>query len=281
MSLFLHQLRLEIVKLFARKRTWIGFGAFFVLEFLILLLLQRDGPKRFYGKFIAMGGGILDDYYRGLTLAFLVLAYAVLLLGALALALVGGDIVAKEVEDGTMRMTLCRPISRLRVLTLKYLTGIFYCGVLALFIGVSAFLTGLAWRGIGGLLALAPEHNLLVLWPQRDGLIRYFCGLPLLGVSLCSITSLAFLFSCCNAKPAAATILTLSFFLISFILGLMPQFGDYKPWFITFRMSTWAQIFQPEIPWMKMLEDYLYLFGFNATLFVLGCTIFCRRDFKS
>ena len=139
--LFFRQLRLEIIKLFARKRTWIGFGAFFMLEIVMLFLLQRDGPKRFYGKFIGMAGGLLDEYYRGLTLAFLVLAYSVLLLGALALALVGGDIVAKEVEDGTMRMTLCRPISRLRVLAVKYVTALFYCGVLAVFIGLSAYLT--------------------------------------------------------------------------------------------------------------------------------------------
>jgi ABC-2 type transport system permease protein len=279
--LFLRQLCLEIIKLFARKRTWIGFGAFFTLEIVMLFLLQRDGPKRFYGKFIGMAGGLFDEYYRGLTLAFLVLAYSVLLLGALALSLVGGDIVAKEVEDGTMRMTLCRPVSRLRVLAVKYLTALFYCGVLAIFIGLSAYLTGLAWRGAGGLLALAPEHNLQALWPEREGTIRYLCGLPLLGISLCSIVSLAFLFSCCNAKPAAALALTMTFFTISFILNLMPQFAEYKPYFITHRMSTWAQIFQQEIPWMKMLEDYLYLFGFNATMFIVGSAIFCRRDFKS
>ena len=43
----------------------------------------------------------------------------VLLIGTLFVALVAGDIVAKEVEDGTLRVLPCQPISRLRVLTVK------------------------------------------------------------------------------------------------------------------------------------------------------------------
>ena len=37
------------------------------------------------------------------------------LLGGLFLALVSGDVVSKEVEDGTMRMMLCLPASRWRI----------------------------------------------------------------------------------------------------------------------------------------------------------------------
>ena len=46
MSLFFLQLRGELWKLFARKRTYIGFGAFFVLEGVILILFQLPKVQR-------------------------------------------------------------------------------------------------------------------------------------------------------------------------------------------------------------------------------------------
>jgi ABC-2 type transport system permease protein len=111
--------------------------------------------------------------------------------------------------------------------------------------------------------------------------VRYFSVLPFFALSLCSIVSLAFMFSCCNMKPAAATVVTMTVFLVDRILYFWPQFVSYKPWFMTTHMVTWVNIFRSPVPWEKMAEDYLYLFGLNATFFLVGYTIFLRRDFKS
>ena len=61
----------------------------------------------------------------------------------------------------------------------------------------------------------------------------------------------------------------------------MPQFASYKPWFMTTHMVTWVNILRSPVPWERMAEDYLYLFGLNATFILVGCTIFLRRDLKS
>src|SRR2546430_2156688 len=106
--LFLRQFRGELLKMFARKRTWIGFGAFCGLELIIITLLQTRSVQRGFREFLEHNGAVFEEYFGGLTLAFDVMALTVVLLGALYLALVAGDIVGKEVEDGTMRMTLCR-----------------------------------------------------------------------------------------------------------------------------------------------------------------------------
>ena len=280
-SLFLRQFRIELLKMFARKRTWIGFGAFFGLEVIILALLQTKSVQRGFRDFLEHNGAVFEEYFGGLTLAFDVMALTVVLLGALYLALVAGDIVSKEVEDGTMRMTLCRPVGRGRVLVVKYLSALVYCFVLVAFIGISAFLTGLAWRGVGGLCAIVPEERLFSLFPANEGLVRYFGSLPLFALSLCTIVSLAFLFSCCNVKPAAASVTTLTIFLVDRILYFWPQFAPYKKVFMTTHMVTWVNFFRTPVPWAAMAEDYLILLGLNATFFITGCAVFLRRDFKS
>ncbi len=283
--LFLRQFRAELLKMFARKRTWMGFGAFFVLELIILLKLQTSEAERFFQRdFTRNTGGmelIFGDYFRGLTMAFMVMGLTMFLLGSVFLALVGGDVVSKEVEDGTMRMTLCRPVSRFRVLLVKYLSCVVYTLVLVVFIGVTALLTGMAWRGVGGLFAYVPEERLLVLFTQTEGLIRFGSALLFLTASLLTITTLGFMFSCFNAKPAAATVITLTLFLADRILSFMPQFESYKHWFMTTHMATWTNIFRDPIPWERIAGDYLYLFGLNATFLIVGYAVFSRRDFKS
>jgi ABC-2 type transport system permease protein len=285
MSLFFRQFSAELQKMFARKRTWMGFAAFFALEVVLLILFRTKGAESLLQRdFNRNAGGmglLFDDYFRGLTMAFLIMAWTVVLLGSIFLALVGGDVVSKEVEDGTMRMTLCRPVSRLRVLLVKYLACVVYTMALVAFIGGTALLTGYAWRGLGGLFAFVPEEKLLILFPQSEGIARYCLALVFFTSSLLTITTLGFMFSCFNAKPAAATISTLTIFLSDRILSLIPAFENYRHWLMATHMTTWTNIFRDPIPWDRIVLDYLYLFGLDATFLIIGIAVFSRRDFKS
>jgi ABC-2 type transport system permease protein len=285
MSLFLRQFSAELHKMFARKRTWMGFAAFFALEVVLLILFRTKGAtfliQRDFDRNAGGLGLMFEDYFRGLTMAFMIMAWTVVLLGSIYLALVAGDVVSKEVEDGTMRMTLCRPVSRFRVLLVKYLACVVYTITLVVFIGGTALLTGIAWKGLGGLFAFVPEEKLLILFPQSEGLVRYALSLVLFSGSLLTITTLAFLFSCFNAKPAAATVMTMTIFLSDRILSFIPAFENYRHWLMSTHMTTWTNAFRESIPWERVVSDYLYLFGLNGTFLMLGFAVFARRDFKS
>lgn len=281
MTLFLAQLRAEMLKMFARKRTYIGFGAFVFVEVLVLMLWQLPGGQRWMRRMIEHNGGLFEQYFSGLTLALIMVAMTVILLGGLYLSLVGGDVVAKEVEDGTMRMTLSRPVSRVRVLSVKYCATAIYTFALIFFIGLTALAAATLVRGNGGLFIVIPEEKLLALFDFRPGLLRYLAGLPFYAVSLMSISTFAFMLSCANMKPAAATITALTIFFIDWICHLMPYFETYRPWMMTTHMSSWLNVFRSPIPWEKMAEDYAYLLAIDATLFIVGLAIFQRRDFKS
>ena len=281
MSLFLLQLRGELWKLFARKRTYLGFGVFLAVETLILVLWQLPGGQRWMRRMIEQSGGAFDTYFSGLTVAVIMLTMTVFLLGGLYLALVGGDVVAKEVEDGTMRMTLCRPVSRRRVLLVKYTTCVLYTFALVIFIGLSALAAATLVRGSGGLFLMIPEQRLVAFFEFGPGLVRYLAALPCLALSLLTITSFSFLLSCANMKPAAATISAITLFFVDYIFHLVPYFETYRPWMMTTHMGTWVNVFRNPWPWPQMLEDYGILLGLDATFFVIGAIIFSARDFKS
>src|SRR5439155_21877322 len=133
--------------------------------------------------------------------ALFILMWTTFLLGALYLALVAGDVVSKEIEDGTLRMILCRPVSRGRIIALKFIACSIYTAALFAFIGLTALLAGLVYKGFGGLFVFAPVEKVFALYEFREGMIRYLAAIPLIALSLMSITSLGFMFSCLKMKP--------------------------------------------------------------------------------
>ena len=281
MRLFLAQFRGELFKLFARKRTYIGFGAFLGVEMLMLFLLNLARVRQGIARVIEAAGYPAEAYLSGLTLAFLILLSSVFLLGSLYLALVAGDVVGKEVEDGTLRMMLCRPVSRTRILALKLGAVLVYSLVLTWFVASTALVVGLLHSGAGGLFVFAPMEKVFALYDFAPGLVRYTLGVVFLSLSLLTIPAIGFFLSCLDMKPAAAAIGTLSFLFMDSILRNIPFFESLKPWFVTSHMSAWVRIFECQIPWERMAEDYAWLLALNATLVVLAHAVFQQRDFKS
>ncbi|HEX4083349.1 MAG TPA: ABC transporter permease [Chthoniobacteraceae bacterium] len=278
--LFLTQFRFELLKMFARKRTYIGFAAFLVMEIFVLFMLSLPKPQAHMRHLIEQNGYAFGDYYSGTTVAMMMLLWTTTLLGSLYLALVAGDLMAKEVEDGTMRMLLCRPVSRVRVALLKYFSAVVYTFALIGFIGLTALLAGLIYRGYGGLFVFAPEQGIFALIEPARGIRLYLAAIPLLALSMTTISSIGFFFSCFNMKPAAASIVTLSVIFLDFIFRGIPYFESLHPYFITTHLSTWMHIYESYPPWWRMTKDYCYLCGLDITCLIAGAAIFLRRDLK-
>src|SRR5271169_2603463 len=138
MSMFYHHLRNELWKLFGKKRTYIGFGAFVLAQNAMLLTFRFSHWRNHMERLLEGNGYLAEGYISALTVAMIMLMPQILLLMPLYASLVGGDLVAKEAEDGTLRMILSRPISRFRLLFVKWLAGIIFSAVLTLALGVIA-----------------------------------------------------------------------------------------------------------------------------------------------
>src|SRR5215467_13893081 len=122
--MFFHQLRNELWKLFGKKRTYIGFCMFLCAQLLILGLFRYSNAQHFLVNNIRRAGLDPDQYLSALTVASFTAAVLALSLIPIFVSLVGGDLVSKEAEDGTLRMILSRPISRIRLLFIKWLAGV-------------------------------------------------------------------------------------------------------------------------------------------------------------
>ena len=116
-------------------------------------------------------------------------------------------------------------------------------------------------------------------WHQ--GMLRLAFAAVLIGLSMITLSSVGFMFSCFRMKPAAATIMALSILFVDLVLQEFPFFQPYQEWFITWRMAAWVYSLENILPWAKLVHSYAFLAGLNATLFVVGWLSFQLRDFKT
>jgi ABC-2 type transport system permease protein len=177
-------------------------------------------------------------------------------------------------------MILARPISRVRLLFVKWSAGIIFAVVLVLMLGLTAL--GFAsllfpWKGM---FVFVPGQAFSVL-SAHEGLVRFIFSHLFLAVNASVMVSVAFMFSCFNMKPAAATILALSFLFVSMVMENIPFFDRYENWFITHHFKCWLLIFHDPAPWAQICQSEIILFAVSLTAFVIGAMAFQVRDIKS
>jgi ABC-2 type transport system permease protein len=273
-------LRNELWKLFGKKRTYIGFAVLLLAQNIILVLFRFGRASRVMERLLDGNGYDFQPFYSSLTFATGMAFPLAYFLIPIYTALVGGDLVAKEVEDGTLRMVLSRPITRVQLLVAKWLAGMVFAALLILSLGAFGLLFSSLWFPWGGMFAFVPGE-LFCVFDSSTGWWRYLGAHAIMVSKACTLISLGFMFSCFNVKPAAATALALSFVFACATVDNIPYFADLKPWLITHHLNVWVHVFEGRIPWWKVGESLSVLAGYSLTFLVVGCAVFQVRDFKA
>jgi ABC-2 type transport system permease protein len=274
-------LRYEILKTYRKWRTYIGFIAIAVLVPVVQIALKLEG------------GGMLRRMTRDLTQDFLLVgnlfnAYFVtyFIMNSLwvhvpfLITLVAGDQLAGEATGGTFRLILIRPVSRTRILLVKYATTLFYVCTLIfslalLSIGLGAFLFGL-----GDL--LVPGRTLTVL-PHTEMLWRMALAFGLATLSMWCVASLAFLFSSLVENAIGPIIGTMAVIIVFIIISNLPiaLFESIRPYLFTTYFTVWQKAFEQPIPWETILAHAAILVGFCIGFYAVTWYIFVRKDVLS
>ena len=278
--MYLRFLSNELWKLFGKKRTYMGFAVFVLAQNAMLFAFHFSKWEVQVQRLLESNGHVGSEFISALTVSVVMLIPQALLLMPLFTTLVGGDIVAKEVEDGTMRMILSRPVTRLELLAAKWTAGAVFCVLLAFALGASALVFALCWFPWKGMFVFVPDFVFGVL-DSKTGFELYLGSQILCAVNAVTMFSLAFMFSCLNVKPAAATIIALSFLFFSLVMHELPFFGDYQHWFLPHHFRNWILTYSQPTPWPRIAESLFILFGYNASTFIIGSAVFQSRDFKS
>ena len=153
-------IRVELVKMLRRPRTWVTITLLNLLPTLVAVLLAVTdvGPQPGQGP--AFLSAVLTD---GRLFPLAALAIVLPLLMPVAVAVVAGDAVAGEAQAGTLRYLLTRPVGRTRLLVAKLVS------VLA-FVLLSVVVVAAVGYVVGRLLLGGGDANTLVTGISGAGL---------------------------------------------------------------------------------------------------------------
>jgi ABC-2 type transport system permease protein len=251
------------------------------VQTVMMLLFKYTRAHNGFERMLTSNGYLASEFISALTVSLVMLIPQITLLMPLYATLVGGDFVAKESEDGTLRMILSRPISRIRLLLVKWSAGMIFATALVLMLGLIALGFARILFPWSGMFVIQPGQAVFAVFSPGEGLARFAFSHLFLAVNASAILSVAFMFSCFNMKPAAATILGLSYLFMNMVLQHIPFFEDYQNWFITHHFDCWRLVFQTPIPWSQIIQSEIILAAMSATAFFIGSIAFQVRDFKS
>ena len=178
----------------------------------------------------------------------------IILLMPLYAILVGGDLVAKEsrgrhVADDSVAADFPRPVAAGEVGCRNHVRG----GA-----GAGAGVTALGFAGCcfpGKACSSLRRAWRSVSCHAGEGLGALCLRALFLVVNASAILSVAFMFSCFNMKPAAATIVALSYLFVNLVMESIPFFDRFDNWFITHHFRCWLLVFQNPVPWAQILQS--------------------------
>ena len=239
-------LKLELFKIFRRPRTFIAF----VVITLIILLIQvamKFGGREYIGL---MMSGMNETFevptvqiLNGYLICFIILNLLLIHVPILV-ALVAGDAIAGEANMGTLRLVVSKPLSRTKLLIIKFIASSIYTLLLLLWVAVlSLFLSMLLFGTNDLFVAREFESNIIA---ANDVLWRYLAAFGFAAISLICVAALAFMFSVFADNSIGPIVATVCVIIVFTILTQMqvPLYDEtIKPWLFTTHMLGWKGFF--------------------------------------
>lgn len=272
--------RLELSRIFRQRGTYAGPVILALMLGLMTWGLWKYAPQqrlgRRFGQDMVVGGKLLT----GLSPARHVMEPALLILVPMLVAAVAGGLVAGEARSGVLRTWLCRPLSRLTLITAKQLAAWAHAVGLTLFLGLLALLLGHLFFGRGDLVDFHSGDGLVVL-DERLGLIRLGLAYGLAALLMCGIASLALLGSVLFENPLVAAAATIAFLPVATIIGSIEYFSFLKPYLLTTYMDYWSHAFKATVTVGDFLPGLYCVAGYCLIPYLIGMIVFWRKDIRS
>ncbi|MEJ5351166.1 MAG: ABC transporter permease [Melioribacteraceae bacterium] len=272
---------IELLKIYKKWRTYIGFIAIGILIPIIQLALYstKDQYIRVLTRGLQDSFIFIGNLFNGYLIAYLILSSLFIHIPFL-IVLVGGDAFASEATAGTYRMLLIRPVSRLEVIISKYIAGIIYVVSLIVWLVLLSLIVSILLFGTGNLISFRGK---LIIFDSNNVLWRFFYAYSFAILSMITVYSLSFLFSSLVENAIGPIVATMAVIIILFVLSTLPIefFDKIQPYFFTTHMSQWDNFFNETVDFKEIINSAFVLVGYSIGFLILTSVIFIRKDILS
>jgi ABC-2 type transport system permease protein len=239
-------LKIELLKIFRRPRTYISFAAITAMVLIVQIALKFDGQS--YIEFLM--GGLRDSIeipyqfvLNGYLVCFIILNL-LLIHVPLLVALVAGDAIAGEANMGTLRLLLTRPVSRTTFMLSKFFASLIFTILLLAWMALLSLLLSVLLFGTNDM--IITRNDVVEQIQRQDILWRYIAAFGYAAIALSTVASLAFFLSIFGENSIGPIVSTISIIIVFTILSEMqiPIYDEsVKPYLFTSHMLAWKGFF--------------------------------------
>lgn len=272
----------ELIKIAAKRRSYIGLVALTMLVGVILFAMKIDGLAYIsfittpFEQTLSLQGNVLN----GNLMAYLILQMLIIHV-PLLVALVTGDLVSGEAAMGTLRILATKPISRTSLILSKFLAGNIYTLVILVWLAIMALGIGRLLFGTGDLMILNSEG--LVILQNHDVLWRFLSGFGIAYLSLVTIATLSIALSCFTDNSIGPIVTTMAIIILFTIVGTLdvPVFDAVRPFLFTTHMMAWRSFFEDPVQKNEIINSATVLIIHIVCLLGIALYKFNRKDILS
>jgi ABC-2 type transport system permease protein len=241
-------IRVELVKMLRRPLTWVTIAALNALPTLVAILLALTdlGPRPGTGPpFLS---AVLTD---GTLFPLAALGIVLPLFLPVAVAVVGGDAIAGEVQSDTLRYLLVRPVSRARLLLAKLTSVVVFVVLATLMVALVAYVEGKLLLGDapGSVVSVSGSTLTQIQMAERTALAFVYVVMAMLGVA-----AIALFLSTLTDSAVAAALGTIGFLVASTVLLGLEASDSIKPYLVTRYWLAFVDLFRDPIRWRDVIH---------------------------
>jgi ABC-2 type transport system permease protein len=288
-------LQIELYKIFRRPRTYIAFAVITLIIVLIQVGLKFGGQE-YLGVLMSGMGGIFevptDEILNGYFICFFILNLLLIHVPILV-ALIAGDMISGEANMGTIRLLASKPISRTRLLLVKFTASVIYTLLLLLWVALlSLFLSMLVFGTNSLFVPREFEANIIA---ESDVMWRYIAAFGFAAIALTTVAAMAFMFSVFAENSIGPIVATVCVIIVFTILTQMqiPLYDEtIKPYLFTTHMLGWKGFFYVKgqdgvtikgsienLP--AVIKSALVLVGYATAFLLVSVWYFRKKDILS
>ena len=263
----------ELGLMFGRRRNRVGIGVLFGLVVLVGIALKVSAvrhPRSPAGDLMSAVAG------NGIFLGFAGLSVEIALFLPLAVAVLAGDAIAGEANQGTLRYVLIAPVARGRLLVMKAVSLAIGSLTGAAVVALAGVLTGAVLFNIGPLTTLSGTRL-----GVAEGLLRLLFAVAYLAAGLTALAMIGLFISTLTEQPIAATVATAMVSTLLWILDAVPQLDWLHPWLLVDRWMSFVDLLRDPVFTDRIVAGLWVDAAYAAVFLLLAWLRFRNSDVTS
>jgi ABC-2 type transport system permease protein len=221
-------------------------------------------------------GLIGDITNNGIFVSFTALVVVIPVFLPMAVSVVVGESIAGEASSGTLRYLLAVPVSRTRLLLVKFTAVAIWCLVISSVVALAGLVIGFALFPAGPVTLLSGTQTSLVGGIGRLALVVGYAALMML-----AIAAIGLFISTLTEVPIAAMAAVLAVAILMQVLVAVPQLHVLRPWLISNYLLTFADVLRDPLSLAGLGSGIRLALGYTVLFWLLAWARFSTKDVSS